>query len=315
MQVTQLDNPEEWTAFLSTAANSTLFHELQFLDYHAPGRFNFHHLVIKSDGRIVAVLPGALRKDGVLVSTSGASVGGLVVAPDALVHDVVAAVMAVQDYVSVNGWKGIEVTLPPILYAPNLGNVVDVALFHTGFKLQHRWYCHALPLDKPWEQTFDDRQRQFVRTARNKGVTTQEGGKELLEMFAMPFRDTYKRHGVPATHSEAEIVDLMRRFPDRVRIHLAMLDGKTIAALLVFHVTAVVGYTMYILTSAGCETLNGARILIADSVTRLTERGFHYLDLGPSASDMNFNHGVFAFKERLGAFGALRDRWIWAVSA
>jgi hypothetical protein len=47
---------------------------------------------------------------------------------------------------------------------------------------------------------------------------------------------------------------------------------------------------------------------IADSLARC---GFHYLDLGPSASSGHFNRGVLSFKESLGARAFCRDRWYW----
>jgi hypothetical protein len=51
--------------------------------------------------------------------------------------------------------------------------------------------------------------------------------------------------------------------------------------------------------------------LLAEAAEVLAERGFRYLDLGPSASTMHFNRGVVSFKESLGARAFCRDGWYW----
>ena len=313
MHVTLLTDREEWAAFLKCAVNPTLFHDLRFLDYHPSGRFNFHHLVIRNDRSLVGLLPGALSADGVFNSTSGASVGGLVVGPNASFHNVLEAIEAVQAYAKKNGWAAIEMTTPPRVYAPDAADCVSMALHLKRFAYRHRWLCHVLPLDQDWSRRFSSRQAAYVRAAHRAGATAVEGGIELLGTFYRPFRDTFARHGVPATHTEDEIENLMERFPDRIRIHLAMQDNEPLAGLLVFYVAPGVGYTMYIVRSAGRENARGDSVVIADAMTHLAAKGFRYLDLGPSASDMNVNWGVLTFKERLGAVGLCRDRWVWTA--
>jgi hypothetical protein len=96
-----------------------------------------------------------------------------------------------------------------------------------------------------------------------------------------------------------------------VRIHLAMQDGVPIAGLLVFRLTPYVANAFYICRSSQQSGQHGAAFIIADTMERLAREGFRYLDLGPSASDLNFNKGVAFFKEGLGAFGQCRDRWRW----
>jgi len=51
---------EIWQGFLARSANGTLFHDLDFLRYHPPGRFRFHHLMLIHDGEPIALFPGGL---------------------------------------------------------------------------------------------------------------------------------------------------------------------------------------------------------------------------------------------------------------
>ena len=160
---------------------------------------------------------------------------------------------------------------------------------------------------------FELRQASPVRAAKRKGMHAIEIGIDGLEAFLLPFRHTYSRHESPATHTEAEIRDLLVRFPDRIRIHAAMLDDVPVASLLVFRLTPTVAYTFYICRNADYLQENGPAFVIADLMDRLGAAGFKYLDLGPSASDQKFNKGVSFFKEGLGAVGHCRDRWQWNV--
>ena len=308
-----------WTAFLAGSANGTLFHDLRFLRYHPEDRFHFHHLILKREDKPIALLPGGFSgspERAVYRSPLGASVGGLVVAPDVRGETAVEMIEAVQDYAREQGWAGVELTLPPHCYS-DVNGLIEFALFSRGFYLAHRWLCHMLPIipgpNGGYEKAFRSRQISYVRAARRRGVVGVEKGIEGLDDFLSVFRDTFARHRAAPTHTEDEIRDLLLRFPDRIRIHLAMLGKTPMAGVLIFILTAQVANTFYICRGNGHDGDRGATFIIADVIQRLAQREFRYLDLGPSASDLRFNKGVAFFKESLGAIGQCRDRWSWNV--
>src|SRR5215470_15396430 len=68
-----------WKAFLAGSNNGTLFHDLDFLDYHPPGKYDFRHLIALRENCIEALVPGAVSDNGIFVSVAGASIGGPVV--------------------------------------------------------------------------------------------------------------------------------------------------------------------------------------------------------------------------------------------
>ena len=49
-----------WADFLAASDNATLFHDLRFLAYHPPERFETHHLLFRRGPSVVAVLPAAV---------------------------------------------------------------------------------------------------------------------------------------------------------------------------------------------------------------------------------------------------------------
>lgn len=308
-----------WADVLAASPNATLFHDLEFLRYHPPGRFRFHHLVARRDGKPVALVPGGLVGDPpVFTSPVGASVGGPALAPDLRIGTLLAIIEALQDHAHRAAWRGITLTLAPAVYHPEVADQLGFALFCRGFRLAHRALCQILPLapgpGSAFEAAFQQRQVTPVRAARRRGVTTVEGGLDCFDAFIGMLDETYQRHGVPPTHSADEIADLIRRLPDRVRITLAIADAMPIAGLLVFHLNRRVATTFYICTSAAHTRENGAATAIAGLMDRLAESGCRYLDLGPSTSDQHVNPGAVFFKEGLGAVGHCRDRWTWGPS-
>ena len=306
-----------WTEFLGRSVNATLFHDLSFLDYHPVGKFAFRHLVFRRKGKIVALLPGGLTGEGgrVFSSPLGASFGGFVLLPGTSVETLTALVAALSSHAREQRWLGVEITLPPSNVDPEMGDAMSFSLFCGGYSLKHRWLCHGVDLQagRPgqYAETFRGRQVTAVRAAAKEGLAGIETGIDGIELFLPLFRDTYARHGAQATHTEPELRDLLRRFPDRIGLHLAMFDGTAVAGVMVFRLTAAVATTFYICTGAEHARRNGAAFAIANAMDRLAASGVVHLDFGPSASDMNLNRGVAFFKEGLGARGSCRDRWRW----
>jgi hypothetical protein len=311
---------DEWRAFLAQSANGTLFHDLEFLRYHPPDRFRFHHLTAQKNGKLIALLPGGLSgspERPVFCSPVGASIGGFAVRPDLRAETALELVNAVKDYAKQERWSGIEMTIPPAFYNAEAADLMSFALFRGGFRLEHRWLCHALAIQPGTGMAYDGlfraNQVLAVNMGRRDGIITTEPGLDGLEDFFRVFRDTYSRHGTAPTHSESEIRDLVTRMPDRVSTVLATLNDEAVAGLLVFQVTKDVAYTFYICTKTDSGSKNGAACAIAGLVDRLSGRGMKYIDFGPSASDTKFNKGVAFFKEGLGASGYCRDRWRWSA--
>src|SRR6184192_2079915 len=105
------DEEPAWGAFLSASSNGTLFHDLGFLRYHPEGRHSFLHLVLRREGRPLALLPGGLAGPAharTFASPLGASIGGFVVAPGLRTELALALVEALQLHACSEGWSAIE---------------------------------------------------------------------------------------------------------------------------------------------------------------------------------------------------------------
>jgi hypothetical protein len=96
-----------------------------------------------------------------------------------------------------------------------------------------------------------------------------------------------------------------------MRIWSAHLGDTTIASALMVILNRNICNTFYLCDRVAYREFHGLTVLLAEAAEVLAERGFRYLDLGPSASTMHFNRGVVSFKESLGARAFCRDRWYW----
>jgi hypothetical protein len=309
------EDAHAWKALLRDSNNGTLFHDLDFLAYHPPGKYDFRHLVALRGAHIEAVIPGALSADGIFVSLAGASIGGPAVKKSLSAEGSLHLVEALQLYCESAGWRGIEITLPPPVYNDEPDQIIEFALRVRGFDLVHRSMPLLIPLDREksnhYERIFRERQRRYVRACRQKGVAVTESGIDGLSGFLELLDETHVRLKAQPTHTHAEIQDLFDRVPDRLRIWSAHLDGIVIASMLLFILNRNICNTFYLCDRASHRTNHGATVLLAEVIDALGERGYRYLDMGPSASTVHFNNGVAGFKESLGARAFCRDRWRW----
>jgi hypothetical protein len=309
------EDANAWKAFLRDSNNGTLFHDLDFLAYHPPCRYDFHHLVALRGTDIEAVIPGALSADGIFVSLAGASIGGPAVKKSLSAEACLHLIEALQVYCESAGWQGTEITLPPPVYYDEPDQIIEFALYARGFQLVHRSLPLLIPLDHKadgcYQHLFRQSHRSKVRAGRRKRVVVTETGIEGLEPFLELLAETHARLGSIPTHTPEEIESLFHRVPAHIRIWSAKLGDTTIAAVLLLILNRNVCNTFYICDRASHREFHGVTVLFAEAVDVLAKRGFRYLDLGPSASSGHFNRGVLSFKESLGAKAFCRDRWRW----
>ncbi len=318
-----------WQAFVARSPNATLFHDLDFLAYHHD-TIAFHHLLIRGDGNLVAIVPGGVVEsaDGTKIwrSPAGASIGGPAFALRASgakpalargprLDDVMASVGALLDYARAQGWSSIEMTLPPSVYHPEVGDIVSFALVRHGFREHGRWLLPMIDLDRiaagasPDAALFEKRQLQALHGAQAAGIGASPGGFTELKEFAPLFEETYARLATRPTHTIADLEFLMRRFPDRIHIELARQGSRAVAGIFVMRLTDRVAVTTYICSSDEGRRAGGVVVAMASLLNHLRRDGGRWLDLGPSATERSTNAGVMLFKEGFGGVGYCRTRW------
>jgi hypothetical protein len=298
-----------WKRFLEVSNNGTLFHDLDFLAYHAPDRFRTRHLVLSSGGKALALLPAAVV-DGVLQSPYGASVGGPVLPVAQSAVQTREVVRRLREYAVEAGLQGIEMRLGPAAYMRQPHDHLGFALFAEGFKLVRRHLCHIIVLPP----VPDKSKARDYRLGLRRGLRAVEAGPECLPDFYRVLLANEARHCAVPTHTEDELADLYRRVPGRLRLFLCEREGAVAAGILVFVLNTRAAYAFYIAQDESVKQLCPVAVLAIHVAQQMAREGFAFLDLGPSTfDDLRFNTGLAVFKEGFGARGHCRDTWRWQV--
>jgi hypothetical protein len=320
----QTHNAGAWKNFLLNSNNGTLFHDLDFLAYHAEGKFEVHHLMIYQGDTLVALLPAAIveKEPGrrFLQSPYGASVGGFVLPAKLKVATTLEMVRGLQAYARQESLAGIEMRLPPSSYLREPNDLLPFILQISGFTLKHSSLVFMASLHGPREGLADRllsaTKRKNVRSNLRKGVFPREVDPGKLADFYALLLDNWSRHNAVPTHSYSELQNLFQLVPGKLRLFLCQHEGIEIAGVLVFILNEVVANTFYLCELQSLkQDLRGPAVLNSHLIDRMAEEGFRYLDLGPSISDAHYNEGAVYFKEQMGAQGFARQTWCWANPA
>lgn len=294
----------DWEHVVRNAKNAIFQFERGFMEYHAD-RFEELSAVAYLESHPVAVFPGTIdRASGAVTSHPGLTFGGIVLLRELRADAGLALIDAVLDALA--GWGGNALTvklMPPVFGSYPCGEL-DYVLWRRGFQLVRRDLSSILPLTN--SLPFNSSKAQGVRKARKLGmlVTGGEIGPfhTLLEVVLR------EQKGIAPVHSRAELELLMERFPERIFVRAAQMEGELFAGVLVFDYGHV-WHTQYMVSSArGRET--GALDLVIDEVVReASTRGAGYLSFGISteAAGRTLNEGLLWQKESFGARSITHD--------
>lgn len=298
----------EWRNFVQASSNGTMFHYMEFLDYHPPGRFNFRHLMFHEGNRLTAVLPGACEGE-VYRSPAGASMGGFVV-PDQLGLDRANAIVrAFIGYCRERGITTVHLTPPMNIYRDSCDMAMEYALCYNGFTVSRMQYSSV---SMPSESSLSRKVAYNIRLAERKGVEILEGND--IELFYPILLENKAKFGVPPTHTLEELKLIDGLMPGYLKLFLAMLDGEAIAGSLLFLANRNCAMNFYTMHRYEYRNLYPVSLLVKHTSDWLAERGFRYFDYGVSmdtASDdpMEPSWSLVRFKESLGFRGCIRYSW------
>jgi hypothetical protein len=302
-----------WTDFVLRSNNGTVFHLPDFLDYHPEDRFCNHHLLAESKGEIVSLIPGALseREDGIWFrSYPGASYGGLVLNDSLGLSRIEKIIDELMTYCRAQGWAGIEMTPPPIVYYRRPNDYLDFSLVKRGFEYRKRELTAVIDLSRLGEELrlgFRSSALRGVRKAIKSGVVVEENSDFSLFYHVLE-SNLQQRHDVRPTHTLDELKRLHDLLgSDRIRQFIATKDGEVLAGMVMFHCNPRVTLAFYISHDQEHQALRPVNLVYMEVIRWAKQMGYHYMDLGTFTLNMDVNHGLCRFKESFSAMGIFRN--------
>lgn len=286
-----------WDALVSAGKNSTFLFHRDYMDYHSD-RFKDFSLLIYRDGKLVGLLPANLKADGTLVSHQGLTYGGLVVARDATVCDVLECFHASLHFLKEQGIEQLIYKRFPSFYNTLPDDEVAYALFLMEAQLIR---CDtALVVVQSERLPFQERRRRSIKKAQkaNLRVVQDATFQPYWERVLVP--RLVGRYGVKPVHSLEEISLLGSRFPENIK-QFSVYSGDAILAGCTIYETATVAHAQYIAVTDEGQALGALDFLFG----WLIEEGYkakRYFDFGicNEQEGRAVNLGLLDWKEGFG---------------
>ncbi len=300
-----------WDAFVHDSNNGTIFHLQRFLTYHGPDKFQFHHIMVMEDDKIVAVLPGRL-KDGIFESPIGASYGGIVTG-DIKFSQAMDIVSCLLDYARTRQYREIVLTPAPYIYERNPDQSLEYAMLWQGFNYKTHYISSAISL-----KTSTETIERFQRTVRNyirKSLRDDEVHVEINDDYAGFYPiilHNLSRHNVRPTHSLEELLYLKKLFPESIKLFMVYKKKTPVGGSLMFFTNSQVALCFYNMMYYEYAGLHPIHRVLYEVVEYSTRNGYKYVDIGVSQdtsalNPMTPNDSLIAYKETFDAKAVMRN--------
>ncbi len=296
---------EKWDSFVEKANNGTVFHKIQFLNYHPKDRFKFHNLIFQKKSNPVALLPGMLNNE-IYKSPAGASFGGIVM-DDMSFRKTDIIVNKFLEYCKNNGIKEVYLTLPPVVYSKEKNKNLEYVLLYNGFSYSTNMYTSVINLS----QLCEDPIKNFHQNARN---AIRKGMQSDLEIKLCKDYDTFypillknkEKFKVSVTHTLNELKKLNKLLPDTLKLFLIYRKGVLLGGSLIFVCNERALLAFYIALDYDYQEYRPINYLLYQIIKWGQKNGFKYLDLGVNQeiskdNPMEVNRGLISFKASMGA--------------
>jgi hypothetical protein len=294
---------EEWDAFVRLSRNGTFLFERGYMGYHAD-RFEDASLVFRNRvGQMVALLP-ASRTGSDVSSHGGLTYGGLVLGLEARTRGVLSLLEEGMESYRHAGITSVLYKCVPRIYHRLVSEDDLYALFRLGATLMRRDVSSTVqPSSRPSPQA---RRSRGARKALQAGVKV-ERSTDFASFWPVLEQRLSGRHGVRPVHDLAEMTLLAQRFPEHIKLFLALDAGVPVAGTVIYE-TPFVAHTQYIgSTDQGRE--EGALDLLFEELIGVVYRDKPYFDFGIStaADGRELNDGLIDYKEGHGATATVHD--------
>ncbi len=298
-------NPQEktvWDHLVTHSSGGTFLFLRDYMEYHA-SRFTDYSLLFYRKDRPIAVFP-ANRQGDTVISHGGLTYGGIITTPEVSTSLILDIFDALTDFLRQAGCRHLIYKCVPYIYQryPHAGDLY--ALYRADAE---RIACNLSATIEPARRPpFAELRRRGMKKALHAGVAINESDNfaPFWEILAHNLQEKF--HTSPV-HTLDEITLLQNRFPEKIKLYTATLNGSTVAGTIIYD-TGEVAHAQYI-----CASPEGKQIGALDLLfIQLIEKNYashHYFDFGISTEENGnyLNTGLMSQKEGFGARGTIYE--------
>ncbi|MEX3956109.1 GNAT family N-acetyltransferase [Trinickia sp. EG282A] len=307
----QADDALRWDDFCARCHGATFLHSYRFLSYHGD-RFADRSIIIEDGEDWLGVIPAARHPfdEDVVVSHPGVTYGGML-------HDgrlrgvqMIAALDAAAGLWRSAGFKQLRYKCVPHIYQAAPAQDDLYALFRVGAV---RYRCDLSScIDLRHRLPVSGRRLRAQKKASRAGILVTRGNERLPEFWAVLEENLLRKHSAKPVHTLDEIEMLAERFPDRIRLMAATLNGNVEAGIVLF-LSETVAHAQYIASSEPGYEVNALDAVFEESIEQSRMAGKRFFDFGISTEDDGrvLNEGLNQFKNEFGAGGVVYEFYQW----
>jgi hypothetical protein len=306
---------DQWDEFVRNSRNGTIMQERRFIGYHGPGRFKDCSLMFyDAKDRLMAVMPAAVKetKEKVFCSHPGASHGGVAVNHSFGTSEALSLVQMLVESCRAGGYKAIEIKPVPRIYQHWPCDEIDFAFRYCGFIPACTELATVLPLGEkaPGNCFMSKTAGRNAKKAEKAGVIVKES-VDFKTYWSILEANLERRHGARPTHTLEEIKELIRRYPEKIKLVAAFYQEAMISGVVLFLLNSRVINCFYIAQDYNYQQLRPLNLVFYRLIDWGMKKGCHYLDWGISTENKGsqVNYGLFRFKEEFGGRGLLRETY------
>ena len=298
----------EWNQFVDHSKNATFLLNRSYMDYHAD-RFSDCSLVIRSKGRIVALLPANIS-GSIVFSHGGLTYGGLITDHRMTANLMIDIVRSINDFIKVHiGATAVVYKPSPWIYhsMPSEEDLYALSsVCHAS--LSAREISSTICLDN--RPNFSELRRRCVKKAEKAGIYVRECD-DFSAFWQILSTNLKCKYGVSPVHSLEEILLLKHRFPKQIRLFLAFLDDVPLAGTVIFDTPQVL-HSQYIAASPQGKDIGALDAIFAHIIGNC--HGSHrFFDFGKSTEQHGkyLNSSLIFQKEGFGGRAVCYDTYTW----
>lgn len=301
-------NPEDapkWDAFVEASKNGTFMLKRGYMDYHAD-RFIDHSFLFYDDDELVALLPASLHGND-LCSHGGLTYGSIICGYTMKQHTMDDCIDSLVSYMRDNNIIRLIYKPLPYIYHRYPCQEDLYSLWRNGAQLIRREVSSTIEFVANPIKLPKGRKSQISR-AKREGIIIRES-TDFDTFIALENQVLEQYHRTKAVHTGAELELLHSRFPNEIRLYVALHEEVMVAGVLLFVYENLV-HTQYMANSEyGRE--NGALDLTIATIMEEYREKKQFLDFGISTENggLVLNVGLTNQKEGFGGRGVVYDRY------
>jgi len=302
----------EWDAFVDLAKNGVFLFRRGYMDYHAD-RFHDHSLMFRgADRKLLALLPGCDRPNGVFASHAGLTFGGVISDRRMKVATMVDLFEVLKVYLRDRQMSTLVYKAVPHIYHRVPAEEDLYALTLNGARLVRRDVSTTIDLRDRIEYTKG--RKWSTNKAHAAGIEVIES-RDFRGFMAIESAHLQARFGVNPTHSGDEMELLASRFPDNIRLFMSRHEERPIGGMIIYQ-SAKVAHAQYIAATDEGRTLGNLDAIMAHLLGNNVCDQQAYFDFGISTTEngMVLNRGLADNKESYGGRAVVYDSYEWTIN-